>query len=161
MEKRDQEKHQEPWQEERKTLLVYSADEPKNGFPLARAPRRLFFFPGRTSGGSHSAVEPELALSGEKKDSGGQKKSSVCQRVSGSALCKVTALAYLIGCVLVSALYVALYGGQSQKLFAASDAWIPGKVRRRIEMEGGGGGRGEVGYVSGRVHAKCTSLKLM
>ena len=148
MEKREQEKHQEPLLEDRKTVLVYRSDEPKNGFPLARAPRRLFFFPGRTSGGSHSDVEPELSLSGEKQSSGEQKKSSVCQRVSGSALCKVTALAYLIGCVLVSALYVALYGGQSQKLFAASDAWIPGKVRREVGMEGGGGGRDELGYIS-------------
>lgn len=58
-----------------------------------------------------------------------EERKSVCKRLSGSALCKVTVIGYLLGCVLVSALYVALYGGPSQKMFAASDAWIPGKVR--------------------------------
>ena len=57
-----------------------------------------------------------------------EERKSIWKRLSGSALCKVTVVVYLLGCVLVSALYVALYGGHSQKMFASSDAWIPGKV---------------------------------
>ena len=57
-----------------------------------------------------------------------EKKKSFWKRVSGSPLCKVTVVVYLLGCVVVSALYVSLYGSSSQKMFAASDAWIPGKV---------------------------------
>ena len=63
-----------------------------------------------------------------KKEATHEERRSFWKRVSGSALCKVTVIVYLLACVLVSALYVALYGGQSQKMFAASDAWIPGKV---------------------------------
>ena len=59
-------------------------------------------------------------------------RKSIWKRVSGTALCKLIIIAYILSCVLVSALYVALYGGQSQTMFAASDAWIPGKVRTYI-----------------------------
>ena len=66
-----------------------------------------------------------------KRDGGPEREErrSIWKRLSGSALCKVTVVVYLLSCVLVSALYVALYGGHSQKMFASSDAWIPGKVR--------------------------------
>ena len=83
---------------------------------------KSFYF-GRSSVRSRDGIP---FLPPGKKNAPAERKS-FWKRVSGSALCKVTVIVYLLGCVLVSALYVA-YGGQSQKLFAASDAWIPGKV---------------------------------
>ena len=46
-------------------------------------------------------------------------------RLSGSGICKLSVIFYLVTCVLISALYVAFFG-KSQSLFG--DAWIPGKV---------------------------------
>ena len=129
-------KHQELRREDSKTALLFGSTEGRESFPAARAPQRFFFLP--SNGESQRVVEGSIVLppkEGQGKGAEGRRKKSICKRVSGSFLCKVTALAYLVGCVLVSALYVALYGGQSQKLFAASDAWIPGKVRREGEND--------------------------
>ena len=79
-----------------------------------------------------SAEEKHTTAPPPRKRDGGperEERRSIWKRLSGSALCKVTVVGYLLSCVLVSALYVALYGGHSQKMFASSDAWIPGKVR--------------------------------
>lgn len=130
--------HRELRRKDSKTALLFGSTGGRESFPLARAPQRFFFLP--SNGGSQRVIEGSIVLprkEGQGKGIEGGKKKSVCKRISGSFLCKVTALAYLVGCVLVSALYVALYGGQSQKLFAASDAWIPGKVRREGENEPG------------------------
>ena len=63
-------------------------------------------------------------------------RRSCCSKVSGSSFCKVSALVYLIGCVLVSALYVAIYG-QSQQLFVSTEeVWVPGKVRMTTKNQG-------------------------
>jgi hypothetical protein len=47
-------------------------------------------------------------------------------RVSGRCLCKLSIVLYLLGCVLISTLYVIFYGNK-QQLFG-EEAWIPGKV---------------------------------
>ena len=51
------------------------------------------------------------------------------RRISGSCLCKITVLVYLAGCILVSALYVAIYGSKQQQQQFGNEAWIPGKVQ--------------------------------
>ena len=48
--------------------------------------------------------------------------------VSGACLCKLSGLIYLVGCVLVSALYVAIYGQSQQYFTSPEDVWVPGKV---------------------------------
>ena len=47
-------------------------------------------------------------------------------RVSGRCLCKLSIVLYLLGCVLISTLYVIFYGNK-QQIFG-EEAWIPGKV---------------------------------
>ncbi len=75
---------------------------------------------------SRSSSSSSRCHSGEEKEveAGRPPKRRRC-----ACLCKVSGLFYLVGCVLVSALYVAVYG-QSQQYFAASteEVWVPGKV---------------------------------
>ena len=59
-------------------------------------------------------VEPDPTTS-----AGGQR------RVTGRCLCKLSIVFYLLGCVVISTLYVIFYGNK-QQLFG--EAWIPGKV---------------------------------
>lgn len=47
-------------------------------------------------------------------------------RVSGRCLCKLSIVLYLLGCVLISTLYVIFYGNK-QQIFG-EEAWVPGKV---------------------------------
>lgn len=47
------------------------------------------------------------------------------KRVTGRCLCKFSIVLYLLGCVLISTLYVIFYGNK-QQIFG--EAWIPGKV---------------------------------
>ena len=49
------------------------------------------------------------------------------RRITGRCLCKLSIVVYLVGCVLISAMYVALYG-PAQSKHKAGEAWIPGKV---------------------------------
>lgn len=109
-----------------KILFEPQLKREKEHIPLAPAKRTLYFV---HDAGRSQPIETNAIpfLPPKKMEKEGERKS-IWKRVSGSALCKITVIVYLLGCVLVSALYVALYGGQSQKLFAASDAWIPGKV---------------------------------
>ena len=52
-------------------------------------------------------------------------------RISGTCLCKFSAVIYLATCVMISALYVAIYG-QSQQYFTSEEVWVPGKVRNNL-----------------------------
>ena len=52
--------------------------------------------------------------------------------VTGGCLCKISLLVYLAVCILVSALYVAIYG-QNQQPFG--EVWIPGKVGATPTMQ--------------------------
>ena len=116
---------------DRKKAFIFEYNREKEPFPLTPSKQDLFFV--HDSGRSqplHTNVAPFVSAKKKDQERGEEERKSIWKRVSGSALCKVTVVVYLLGCVLVSALYVALYGGQSQKLFAASDAWIPGKVCR-------------------------------
>ena len=47
-------------------------------------------------------------------------------RISGRCLCKLSIVLYLLGCVLISTLYVIFYGNK-QQIFG-EEAWVPGKV---------------------------------
>lgn len=120
--------HMEP---EEKEAFLFESNVEKEPLHLTPSKHAFFFVPdtGRSQA-PHSNVAPFVSPR-KKYDDEGEERKSIWKRVSGSALCKVTVIFYLLACLLVSALYVALYGGQSQKLFAASDAWIPGKVGMR------------------------------
>ena len=101
----------------------------KEPIPITSAKQTVYFV---HDAGRSQIIEASVApfASPAKKEQAereGERKS-IWKRVSGSGVCKVTVIVYLLSCVLVSALYVALYGGKSQEMFAASDAWIPGKV---------------------------------
>lgn len=48
--------------------------------------------------------------------------------ITGSCLCKASAVVYVGLCILVSAFYVAEYGQTQQQYFESSNVWIPGKV---------------------------------
>lgn len=79
---------------------------------------KLFFLAGTHSrNSSTSSSEPDL----------GDEKAEEKKRchVTGGCLCKISLLVYLAVCILVSALYVAIYG-QNQQPFG--EVWIPGKV---------------------------------
>ena len=115
---------------DRNTALPLQPNQEKEPFPMTPAKQTVYFAHGAgTSQVMEANVAPFLApRKHEQAEREGERKS-IWKRVSGSGLCKVTVIVYLLSCVLVSALYVALYGGKSQEMFAASDAWIPGKVR--------------------------------
>lgn len=56
------------------------------------------------------------------------KEKESCRRrcnLSGSCMCKLSVVVYLVTCILISALYVVFFG-KNQAIFG--DAWIPGKV---------------------------------
>lgn len=110
--------------EERDAKATHLLGPSKEKDPFSVQPMEQSYYFGRNSG----KIRDSIPFLPPPKKGAPTERKSVWKRVSGSALCKVTVIVYLLGCVLVSALYVALYGGQSQKLFAASDAWIPGKV---------------------------------
>ena len=79
---------------------------------------KLFFLAGRHSrNSSTSSSEPDL-----KEEKVEEKKRC---HVTGGCLCKISLLVYLAVCILVSALYVGIYG-QNQQPFG--EVWIPGKV---------------------------------
>ena len=86
-------------------------------------PEKLFFLAGHHSRNSSTSSslssETEREVREEKED-----KEKGC-RITGGCLCKISLLVYLVVCILVSALYVAIYG-QNQPLFG--EVWIPGKV---------------------------------
>ena len=125
--------------EDSTTALLSDSNREKESFPMACTKRTIFSAP--EAGRSPRVIEASIvAFPPRKKEAAGQgegERRSIFKRLSGSALCKMTVIVYIAGCVLVSALYVALYGGQSQKLFAASDAWIPGKVSLHLVLVGG------------------------
>lgn len=126
----------EPEERDRKKAFIFEYKREKEPFPLTPSKQTLFSI--HDSGRSqplHTNIAPFVSAKKKGQERGEEERKSIWKRVSGSALCKVTVVVYLLGCVLVSALYVALYGGQSQKLFAASDAWIPGKVCRNATAE--------------------------
>lgn len=50
-------------------------------------------------------------------------------KLSGGCMLKLTAVAYLAACILVSALYVAIYG--QHQPYNSEEVWIPGKVGGR------------------------------
>ena len=52
-------------------------------------------------------------------------------RITGRCLCKLSIVFYLLGCVLISTLYVIFYGNK-QQIFG--EAWIPGKVSGWVEF---------------------------
>ena len=79
---------------------------------------KLFFLAGHHSrNSSTSSSEPDL-----KEEKVEEKKRC---HVTGGCLCKISLLVYLAVCILVSALYVGIYG-QNQQPFG--EVWIPGKV---------------------------------
>jgi len=81
---------------------------------------KLFFLAGTHSrNSSTSSSEPDL------RDEKAEEKKRC--HVTGGCLCKISLLVYLAVCILVSALYVAIYG-QNQQPFG--EVWIPGKVGR-------------------------------
>ena len=67
------------------------------------------------------------SLEQETKDEKVRTQKDCSSKITGSCLCKVSAVVYVGLCVLVSALYVAVYG-QTQQYFEPSNVWIPGKV---------------------------------
>lgn len=122
----------EPEEKDGEKAFLFESNLEKEPIPLTSS-KHTFFFVHDTgkSQALHSNVAPFVSPRKKYEDEGEEERKSIWKRISGSALCKVTVIVYLLACLLVSALYVALYGGQSQKLFAASDAWIPGKVGTR------------------------------
>ena len=52
-------------------------------------------------------------------------------RVTGRCLCKLSILLYLLGCVLISTLYVIFYGNKQPGF---GEAWIPGKVKTAVQV---------------------------
>ena len=113
---------------ERGPPLPVGSSKEKEPFPVKPAQQTLYYVHNLHSTKVAGTSVPFLPPRKKVQHRESEERKSIWKRVSGSALCKVTVIVYLLGCVLVSALYVALYGGQSQKMFAASDAWIPGMV---------------------------------
>lgn len=88
-------------------------------------------------GKANKSKKKVFFAAGQSSTSGEEDKrrahSSWRRKVSGSCLCKLTAVVYLVACVIVSAIYVAIYG-QSQQYFASNEeTWVPGKVRVKRE----------------------------
>lgn len=46
----------------------------------------------------------------------------------GNRGCKIFALVYLVGCILVSAFYVIAYGKNQHAYFYTEEVWVPGTV---------------------------------
>ena len=113
--------------DESATLLMESTHKKEPYLPLP-VKQTLCFVQGSEKFEPDRSDEAVFSPPTAEKGATREKKKSFWKRVSGSPLCKVTVVVYLLGCVVVSALYVSLYGSSSQKMFAASDAWIPGKV---------------------------------
>lgn len=117
---------------EKSTALLLQPKLKREPYPPIATKKALYFVqgaefePNRVDEKQAAPFSPPRKRATPERE---EEKKSIWKRLSGSALCKVTVVGYLLGCVLVSALYVALYGGHSQKMFASSDAWIPGKVR--------------------------------
>ena len=100
---------------------------------------KLFFL----GGGHHSRNSSLTSLMGDEAEASVEllKKSKLgkeaescskeeesCRRrcnMSGSCMCKLSVVVYLVTCILISALYVVFFG-KNQAIFG--DAWIPGKV---------------------------------
>lgn len=50
------------------------------------------------------------------------------ETTSGNRGCKIFALVYLAGCILVSAFYVIAYGKNQHAYFYTEEVWVPGSV---------------------------------
>ena len=84
----------------------------------------------------HSRTSSESSCSGDEQQadpilptkvvSGEDAAPPSSSRISGRCLCKLSIVLYLLGCVLISTLYVIFYGNK-QQIFG-EEAWIPGKV---------------------------------
>ena len=83
----------------------------------------------------HSRTSSESSCSGDEQQADpilptkvveATENTSSPSRVSGRCLCKLSIVLYLLGCVLISTLYVIFYGNK-QQIFG-EEAWIPGKV---------------------------------
>ena len=74
----------------------------------------------------HSSCS-ELEQEGIKDEAVRAQKAHRC-KITGSGLCKASAVVYVGLCIVVSAVYVAVYGQTQQQYFESSDVWIPGKV---------------------------------
>lgn len=83
----------------------------------------------------HSRTSSESSCSGDEQQADPILPTKVVEatenapsssRVSGRCLCKLSIVLYLLGCVLISTLYVIFYGNK-QQIFG-EEAWIPGKV---------------------------------
>ena len=83
----------------------------------------------------HSRTSSESSCSGDEQQADPILPTKVVEatedapssrRISGRCLCKLSIVLYLLGCVLISTLYVIFYGNK-QQIFG-EEAWIPGKV---------------------------------
>lgn len=91
-------------------------------------PEKLFFLAGHHSRNSSTSSSLSSETEREVKEEKEGDKEKGC-RITGGCLCKISLLVYLMVCIIVSALYVAIYG-QNQQLFG--EVWIPGKVMSTI-----------------------------
>lgn len=86
--------------------------------------KKLFFIKEHSRSSSESSFngdeQADPILPTKVEATGGPER-----RVTGRCLCKLSIVLYLVGCVLISTLYVIFYGNK-QQLFG--EAWIPGKV---------------------------------
>ncbi len=71
-------------------------------------------------------------LKHKEEDYKSKEKSRKDCKVTGSCLCKLSLVLYLLTCISLSTIYV-IFFGKNQAFFG--DAWIPGKVMEGLERE--------------------------
>jgi len=107
---------------------VPSGEMKPNEIAKQPKPEKLFFLAGHHSRNSSTSSSLSSETEREVKEEKEGDKEKGC-RITGGCLCKISLLVYLMVCIIVSALYVAIYG-QNQQLFG--EVWIPGKVMSTI-----------------------------
>lgn len=112
-------------EDEREPPADFATDGEKRGVVIYVGQHKQDLAAGQAS--SISSEEEEEAEEDDVSGGPGPAPGKGGTKLSGGCMLKLTAVAYLAACILVSALYVAIYG-QHQPYSSEEEVWIPGKV---------------------------------